>query len=116
MAAIHRALDECSAGHPVFYEDEEDIHLNPKTGADWQLRGQQKRVGTPEQNEKYYLAGALHCGTVMAGTSRHNNAQSSVLLNVATVEKSPPFYGNRQPVPRRSTWDGKSIAVFGAAI
>jgi hypothetical protein len=36
-----------------------DIHLNPKIGADWQLRGQQKRVVTPGQNEKYYLA--AHC-------------------------------------------------------
>lgn len=60
MAAIDKALDECSAEHPVFYEDEVDIHLNPKIGADWQLRGQQKRVVTPGQNEKYYLAGALH--------------------------------------------------------
>nr|QTX14880.1 Mobile element protein [Klebsiella pneumoniae] len=25
-----------------FYEDEVDIHLNPKIGSDWQLRGQQK--------------------------------------------------------------------------
>ncbi len=57
MAVIHKALDECSAEHPVFYEDEVDIHLNPKIGADWQLRGQQKRVVTPGQNEKYYLAG-----------------------------------------------------------
>ena len=38
-----KALDECSTEHPVFYEDEVDIHLNPKIGADWQLRGQQKR-------------------------------------------------------------------------
>ncbi|STS15691.1 putative transposase [Escherichia coli] len=29
---IHKALDECSAEHPVFYEDEVDIHLNPKIG------------------------------------------------------------------------------------
>ncbi|KDL14894.1 hypothetical protein DET60_1362 [Raoultella planticola] len=51
MAAIHKALEECSAEHPVFYEDKVDIHLNPKIGADWQLRGQQKRVVTPGQNE-----------------------------------------------------------------
>jgi len=62
MAAIRKALDECSAVHPVFYEDEVDIHLDPKIGADWQLRGQQKRVVTPGKNEKYYLAGALHSG------------------------------------------------------
>ncbi len=40
-----------------------DIHLTPKTGANWQLRGQQKQVVTPGKNEKYYLAGALHSGT-----------------------------------------------------
>ena len=40
MAAIHEALAKCSAENPVFYEDEVDIHLNPKIAADWQLRGQ----------------------------------------------------------------------------
>jgi transposase len=63
MAVIAEALAQCSAEHPVFYEDEVDIHLNPKIGADWQLRGQQKQVVTPGQNEKYYLAGALHSST-----------------------------------------------------
>jgi len=55
MAAIHKARNECSAEHPVFHQDEVDIHLTPKIGADWQLRGQLKRVVTPEQNNKYYL-------------------------------------------------------------
>lgn len=33
----------------------------------------------------------------MAGsTSRHNNVQSSVPLNVETVEKNTLLYGNRQ--------------------
>ena len=47
----------------MFYEDKVDIHLNPKIGAHWQRRGQQKWVITSSQNEKYYLAGALHSGT-----------------------------------------------------
>ncbi len=38
MTAICKALDECSTEHPVFYEDEMDIYLNSKIGADWQLR------------------------------------------------------------------------------
>jgi hypothetical protein len=62
------------------------------------------------------LAVGESCGTAMAGTSRHDNAQSSVPFNVATVEKGSPFYGNRQPIPRRKTWSGKSVAVLGAAI
>jgi len=40
------------------YEDEVDIHLNPKIGLDWMGHGQQKEAMTPGQNEKRYLAGA----------------------------------------------------------
>lgn len=40
------------------YEDEVDVHLNPKIGLDWMGKGQQKEAWTPGQNEKRYLAGA----------------------------------------------------------
>lgn len=52
----------------------------------------------------------------MADVARYDNPQSSVPLNVATAEKISPFYGNRQPVPRKKAWSGKSVAVLGAAI
>lgn len=82
MAAIHKALDGCSTEHPVFYEDEVDIHLNPKIGADWQLRGQQKRVVTPGQNEKYYLAGALHSGTGKVSYVGGNSKSSALFISL----------------------------------
>ncbi|ELX1003332.1 IS630 family transposase, partial [Escherichia coli] len=82
MAAIHKALDECSAEHQVFYEDEVDIHLHPKIGADWQLRGQQKRVVTPGQNEKYYLAGALHSGTGKVSYVGGNSKSSALFISL----------------------------------
>ena len=63
LATISAALDKNCADHPVFYEDEVDIDLNPKIGADWQKKGQQKRIPTPGQNQKHYLAGVLHAGT-----------------------------------------------------
>ena len=44
----------------MFYEDEVDIHFNPHLGLDWMMRGQQKTVVTPGQNEKAYVAGALN--------------------------------------------------------
>ena len=47
----------------MLYVDEVDIHLNPKIGLDWMLRGQQKEAPTPGQNEKRYLAGALDVRT-----------------------------------------------------
>ncbi|EMW7026014.1 TPA: IS630 family transposase, partial [Shigella boydii] len=78
----HKALDECSAEHQVFYEDEVDIHLHPKIGADWQLRGQQKRVVTPGQNEKYYLAGALHSGTGKVSYVGGNSKSSALFISL----------------------------------
>lgn len=47
----------------VVYEDEVDVHLNPKIGYDWMMRGQQKEVVTPGQNVKNYIAGALEATT-----------------------------------------------------
>ena len=47
----------------AFYEDEVDIHLNPKVGLDWMVQGQQKEVKTPGKNQKRYLAGALNVRT-----------------------------------------------------
>ncbi len=41
MANIDAALAHCDADNPVFYEDEVDIDLNPKLGADWMFRAQQ---------------------------------------------------------------------------
>jgi transposase len=47
-------------GSVVLFEDEVDIHLNPKLGPDWMLAGVQKVVVTPGKNAKRYVAGALN--------------------------------------------------------
>jgi transposase len=60
---IHRLLGSLPRHHVAVYEDEVDIHLNPKIGLDWMVRGQQKEVVTPGQNVKRYLAGALDART-----------------------------------------------------
>lgn len=82
MAAINVALASCSTEPPVFYEVEVDIHLNPKIGADWQLRGQQKRVATPGQNEKYYLAGALYSRTGKVCYVGGNSQSSTLFISL----------------------------------
>ncbi|ETS33180.1 transposase [Photorhabdus khanii NC19] len=63
MAKITEAKANISEKHPVFYEDEADIDLNPKIGADWCFKGQQKRVITPGKNEKHDLTGCLNAQT-----------------------------------------------------
>jgi transposase len=63
LAAIRRLEARASAEEPVLYSDEVDIHLNPKIGRDWMLRGHQRRIVTPGKNRKFYLAGALDVRT-----------------------------------------------------
>lgn len=60
---IRRLVDQLPKNEVAVYEDEVDIHLNPKIGSDWMLRGQQKEVVTPGKNVKRYLAGALDART-----------------------------------------------------
>jgi len=58
LRAIRKIIDRLPAGEVAYFEDEVDIHLNPRIGRDWMLPGQQKLVLTPGQNRKRYLAGA----------------------------------------------------------
>ena len=58
MNAIAKLLHNLPPDEAAYYEDEVDIHLNPKIGPDWMVCGQQKEVATPGKNEKKYLAGA----------------------------------------------------------
>jgi transposase len=59
LRRIRRLVRDVAPDEVVVYVDEVDIHLNPKIGPDWMLRGQQKEALTPGQNQKRYLAGAL---------------------------------------------------------
>jgi len=63
LKAIQRLVQRLPKNEVVLYVDEVDIHLNPKIGPDWMLRGTQKTVLTPGKNEKRYLAGSLNART-----------------------------------------------------
>ncbi|HGP4107346.1 IS630 family transposase [Salmonella enterica] len=95
---IDQALAQEQTAHPVFYQDEVDIDLNPKIGADWMPKGQQKRIATPGQNQKHYLAGALHSGTgrvhYVSGSSKSSDLFISLLETL-----------------RRTYWRAKTITL-----
>jgi transposase len=55
---LRRLIETLPRREIVVYEDEVDVHLNPKIGLDWMGHGQQKEAMTPGKNEKRYLAGA----------------------------------------------------------
>lgn len=63
LQQIHQLLANLPHDEVAVYEDEVDIHLNPKIGLDWMNRSRQKLVMTPGQNQKAYLAGTLDART-----------------------------------------------------
>lgn len=76
LAAIHQLLTTLPADETAVFQDEVDIHLNPKIGSCWMKRGEQAEVVTPGNNQKRHLAGSLvwRTGTLVvspAGTRRN---------------------------------------------
>ena len=76
LAAIHELLETLPADETAVFQDEVDIHLNPKIGSCWMKRGEQAEVVTPGNNQKRHLAGSLvwRTGTLVvspAGTRRN---------------------------------------------
>jgi putative transposase len=88
---IERLVTHLPANEVAVYEDELDIHLNPKIGADWMLRGQQKQVLTPGKNEKRYLAGAQEVRTkeLITVAGRRKDAALFVLLLWELTQRFP---------------------------
>ncbi|WP_338091924.1 IS630 family transposase [Sorangium cellulosum] len=63
VAAIRKLIRSLPRDEIAFYADEMDVDLNPRLGLDWMRRGRQKRVLTPGNNQKRYVAGALTIGS-----------------------------------------------------
>jgi len=59
LARIRHIVEHLRSSEMLFFVDELDLHLLPKIGYEWMLRGTQTEVLTPGQNKKHYLAGAL---------------------------------------------------------
>jgi transposase len=73
---IRDLLRTLPADETAVFQDEVDIHLNPKIGPCWTRRGEQAEVVTPGNNEKRHLAGSLvwRTGTLVVsppGTRRN---------------------------------------------
>lgn len=62
LREIARMLARLPPDEVALFEDEAELHLNPKIGFDWMIRGCQKQLLTPGRNQKGYLAGAVEAG------------------------------------------------------
>jgi transposase len=94
---IRHLLATLPRGHVAVYEDEVDIHLNPKIGLDWMVRGYQKEVVTPGKNVKRYLAGALDARSgqlLWVEGERKTSALFIALLNhlIQTYPRAPVIH------------------------
>lgn len=63
LQQIQRLIAHLPHDETVVFQDEVDVHLNPKIGPCWMVRGEQAEVVTPGNNEKRHLAGSLHWRT-----------------------------------------------------
>jgi transposase len=79
---LRRLVRYCPHGEVVVYADEVDIHLNPKIGPDYMLRGTQKQVVTPGKNEKRYIAGALNAHTGRLTWEEWHSKDSDLFLGL----------------------------------
>ena len=77
---IKKLVADASPDDEVFYQDEADVHLNPKMGATYMKPGQQLMVLTPGQNVKRYVFGALNTrtGRIVHGIAERKNAPTFV--------------------------------------
>ena len=77
LRQLQRLIAQLPRDETVVFQDEVDVHLNPKIGPCWMVRGEQAEVVTPGNNEKRHLAGSLHWRTgrlLLSAPARRRNA------------------------------------------
>lgn len=63
LAELRALLEELPADETVVWQDEVEVHTNPKIGRMWMPKGKQAAVQTPGTNRKRHLAGSIHWRT-----------------------------------------------------
>jgi putative transposase len=80
MRRLRRLLNHLPAEEVAVFQDEVDVHLNPKIGACWMPKGQQTTVETPGNNAKQHLAGSLVWQTGTLLVSRPGTRRNAALF------------------------------------
>jgi transposase len=78
LRRIQRLIADMPADETVVFQDEVDVHLNPKIGSCWMVRGEQAQVVTPGNNQKRHLAGSLHWRTgrlILSAAGQRRNSE-----------------------------------------
>ena len=94
LRRIKRLLATLPEEEVAVFEDEVDVHLNPKIGSCWMIRGEQATVETPGNNVKRHLAGSLiwRTGTLLVSPpGKRRNAQL-FLAHLDDLRRRLPVY------------------------
>jgi transposase len=79
---IRALIDTLPRDQSAVWEDEADIDLNPRIGADWTLSGDQRLVMTPGQNVKRYFAACMDAKTDRAIWVRSPKKNSRLFIEM----------------------------------
>jgi putative transposase len=63
LAELRALLEGLPADETAVWQDEVEVHTNPKIGRMWMPKGKQATVPTPGTNRKGHLAGSIHWRT-----------------------------------------------------
>lgn len=91
LARIRHLIETLPRNAALFFADELDIHLLPKIGYEWMLKGTQTEVMTPGTNQKSYLAGALNfvTGKMLRVVGERKNRWLFISL-LKTIDRACP--------------------------
>lgn len=82
LKLIRALIDTLPADQACVWEDEADVDLNPRIGADWTLPGDQRQVVTPGKNVKRYFAACMDAKTDRAIWVRSERKDSRLFIEM----------------------------------
>lgn len=63
LAGLRTLLENLPANETAVWQDEVEVHTNPKIGSMWMFKGDQATVETPGTNKKRHISGSIHWRT-----------------------------------------------------
>jgi putative transposase len=63
LAELRKLLEDLPEDETVVWQDEVEVHTNPRIGRMWMAKGHQAKVETPGTNKKRHLSGSIHWRT-----------------------------------------------------
>ena len=96
VAMIRAMIDALPPSEACVWEDEADVDLNPRIGADWTLPGEQRLVPTPGTNVKRYFAATMDARTERLAWVKGARKNSRLFIDL--LKKLLAVYADRRVI------------------